>query len=68
MTLYNTLRRELLATVFAISSALLASPQIAQAAGATDGDLRYSRPAAGEPARPGGGPGSPLALKMGAIV
>jgi predicted SnoaL-like aldol condensation-catalyzing enzyme len=32
MTLYNTLRRELLATVFAISTALLASPQIAQAA------------------------------------
>ena len=32
MTLYNTLRRELLATVFAISTALLATPQIAQAA------------------------------------
>jgi predicted SnoaL-like aldol condensation-catalyzing enzyme len=32
MTLYNTLRRELLATVFAVSTALLASPQIAQAA------------------------------------
>jgi predicted SnoaL-like aldol condensation-catalyzing enzyme len=32
MTLYNTLRRELLATVFAISTALFASPQIAQAA------------------------------------
>ena len=32
MTLYNTLRRELLVTVFAISTALLASPQIAQAA------------------------------------
>ena len=32
MTLYNTLRRELLATVFAVSTALLASPHIAQAA------------------------------------
>ena len=32
MTLYNTLRRELLATVFAVSTALVASPHIAQAA------------------------------------
>ena len=32
MTLYNTLRRELLATVFAVSTALLASPHSAQAA------------------------------------